>query len=184
MPDNRATILILGQSNAGNHGPSRADGGPNARVFYEGSFLPARDPLPGASGGGGSVWTRFAPKAVAAGLCDEVVLLNVSHGGTTVSDWSPRGPHHPRLISALRKADDVGMSFTHIVWHQGERDTLMGTSGAAYKARLSELIEFIRDRGIDAPVFVCQATYRAGQTNAGVRAAQRDVDRTARVRIV
>lgn len=172
MTAGRATVLILGQSNAANHGPVRADGGPGARVFHEGSFLPARDPLPGASGNGGSVWTRFAPKAIGRGLCSEIVLLNLAQGGTAISDWAPGGGHHFRLVTALDKVADSGMEFTHVVWHQGERDTLMDTSEAVYAARLSDLISDIRARGMAAPIIVCRATCRVGRTNAGVSAAQ------------
>lgn len=172
MPEPRATILVIGQANAGNHGPVRAQGGPAMRVFHEGSFLPACDPLPGASGGGGSVWTRFGPKAVAAGLCREVVLVNVAHGDTAATDWTPGGRLHSRLAGALRKAEETGLAFTQVVWFQGERDTLMGTSGTSYAARLAEIVSWLRGRGVSAPVFVCRTSLRAGRRGNGVRAAQ------------
>ena len=172
MSDTRATFLVIGQANAGNHGPVRASGGPAMRVFYEGSFLPAHDPLPGASGGGGSVWTRFGPRAIAAGLCDELVMLNVAHGDTAVADWGPGGRMHSRLSSAIRKAQETGIVFTHVIWHQGERDTLMGTSKAAYATRLDAVIDWLRGRNIDAPIYVCGTSLRAGRTGPGIRAAQ------------
>lgn len=172
MASSRATILVIGQANAGNHGPVRASGAPCTRVFHEGSFLPAYDPLPGASGGGGSVWTRFGPRAVAAGLCDEVVIVNVAHGDASAADWASGGRHHARLATAIRKARDTGIVFTHVVWFQGERDTLMGTAENAYAARLAEVVGWLRDRGVDAPVFVCRTSLRAGKSGSGVRAAQ------------
>lgn len=171
----QARILIMGQSNVGNHGPERGNGGPNCRVFYQGSFLPAVDPLPGASGGGGSVWTRLAPKLIAQQGYNEVIFVNLAHGGTAVGDWAPGGTYHTRLPAVLDAAHAADIAFTHVVWHQGERDTLMMTSEAAYHAALSKLIGYLRDRGIDAPVFVCQASYRFGQINNGVRAAQKNI---------
>jgi len=177
---NQARILILGQSNVGNHGPQRANGGPGCRVFHQGSFLPAVDPLPGGSGGGGSVWTRLAPKLIARQGYDEVILVNLAHGGTAVADWAPGGKYHTRLPAVLDAADAAGVSFTHAVWHQGERDTLLMTGEAAYRTALSKLIGYLRDRGIDAPVFVCRASFRAGQINNGVRAAQQNIVDPAR----
>ena len=172
---NQARILILGQSNAANHGPVRANGGPHCRVFHQGSFLPAVDPLPGASGGGGSVWTRFAPKLIARQGVDEVILVNLSHGGTAMADWAPGGKHHTRVPAVLDAAKAAGIEFTHVVWHQGERDTLMMTGEAAYRAALDGLIGFLRDRGIDAPVFVCRASYHLGRTSSAVRQAQQGI---------
>lgn len=165
----------MGQSNAANHGPVRANGGPNCRIFHQGSFLPAVDPLPGASGGGGSVWTRFAPKLIARQGFDEIILVNLSHGGTAISDWAPGGKHHTRIPSVLDAAETAGIAFTHVVWHQGERDTLMLTGEAAYQTALISLIGYLRDRGIDAPVFVCQASYHFGQISNGVRQAQKSI---------
>ena len=172
---NQARILVMGQSNVGNHGPERGNGGPDCRVFHQGSFLPAVDPLPGASGGGGSVWTRLAPKLIARQGYDEVILVNLAHGGTAVADWAPGGTYHTRLPAVLDAADAAGIVFTHVVWHQGERDTLLMTGEAAYHRALSNLIGYLRNRGIDAPVFVCQASYRFGQMNNGVRAAQQNI---------
>jgi hypothetical protein len=175
MTSSQACILVLGQSNVGNHGPERAQGGPGVRVFHQGSFLPATDPLPGASGSGGSVWTRFAPKLIAQSAYDEVILVSTACGGTSVSDWIPGGAHHPRLIPVLDAAAQAGITFSHVVWHQGERDTLMATSEARYRDSLESLVSFLRQRGIDAPVVVCQASYRFGQTNNGVRDAQQKI---------
>ena len=175
MSNPRATILVIGQANAANHGPVRASGGPAVRAFHEGSFLPAHDPIPGASGGSGSVWTRFGAKAISSGLCKEVVFVNVAHGDTAVADWAPGGAFHFRLVTALRKARDTGVEFTHVVWFQGERDTLVRTAEADYADRLGRVIAWLRTQGIDAPVFVCRTSRRGDRTSDSVRRAQDSV---------
>ena len=51
----------------------------------------------------------------------------------------------------------------------------MMTGEAAYRPALGGLIGFLRDRGIDAPVFVCRASYHLGRTSSAVRQAQQGI---------
>lgn len=166
--------LTLGQSNGGNYGPARTTGGPGAFVVTETGLAPAADPLPGADGDGGSVWTRFARRLLEAGLYCEIVLAPASLGGTTVADWAPGGRCQARIDRALDLLRRAGLAPTRIFWHQGERDTLMRTSQQDYARDLQALIASLRRRGLTAPIHVCVATYRLGADNPAVRAAQRE----------
>ncbi|MEK9646035.1 MAG: hypothetical protein VW547_10880 [Alphaproteobacteria bacterium] len=80
------------------------------------------DPLPGAAGDGGSVWTGFAPKGVAAGICDEVVAVCATQGGVGAGQSALGGNLTPYLANVLAHIAHVGLGITHVIWHQGERD--------------------------------------------------------------
>jgi hypothetical protein len=52
-----------------------------------------------------------------------------------------------------------GIRPTHVIWHQGESDNLDNTSKLEYKAMLDSVVNQIRNSAIDAPIFVCLASY-------------------------
>ena len=52
-------LLVLGQSNAGNHGETRSDSTFGV-LLAEGRCYRMADPLAGGTGSGGSIWTRLA----------------------------------------------------------------------------------------------------------------------------
>jgi hypothetical protein len=79
------------------------------------------------------------------------------------------------VTGAIAAAAQAGLSFSHVLFHQGERDTFLGTPRAAYQATLEALIGQLRSMGVAAPVYVCRASYRFGVTSDEVRAAQNAV---------
>jgi hypothetical protein len=168
--------LVFGQSNAGNWGESPLTAGPNVFNFFRGEFGRARDPLRGANGNWGSVWTRLGDKIIAAKLYDRVVFVPASIGATEIALWSPGGLLHKDLLRNVREAKDAGYTFTHLLWHQGESDAVLGTRKEDYEQRFIEMLAAIRALGVDAPAFVAVAT-RCGdyQPNLQIRAAQMEL---------
>lgn len=166
--------LVFGQSNAGNWGESRRIAGPGVFSFFRGRYERARDPLPGANGHGGSVWTRLGDKLIAAKLYDRVIFVPAAIGGTEIAQWAPGGPLHKDLLRNVREAQRAGLKFTHLFWHQGESDAVLGTSQEDYQRRFLDMLAAIRALGVDAPVFIALAT-RCGDypPNETIRAAQR-----------
>lgn len=166
-------VLVFGQSNAGNWGESRRVAGPQVFNFFRGRYERARDPLPGANGNGGSVWTRLGDKIIAAKLYDRVVFVPASIGATEIAQWAPGGALHKELLRNVREARRARLTFTHLLWHQGESDAVLGTSAEDYRQRFLAMLEAIRALGVDAPAFVAVAT-RCGQypPNETIRAAQ------------
>jgi hypothetical protein len=171
----RLSLLVLGQSNVANYGPEPRAAGPGAFTLYQGGLVPMHDPLPGAAGNGGSVWTRFAPKAVAAGICDEVVVVCAAQGGVGAGQWAPGGNLAPYLANVLAHVAHVGLGITYVVWHQGERDVEVSTPADRYLDNLNRVIASLRVAGMDAPVFVCGATYVDGVVSDAIRDAQRKI---------
>ncbi len=165
--------LVFGQSNAGNWGESRRVAGPRVFNFFRGRYERARDPLPGANGNGGSVWTRLGDKIIAAKLYDRVVFVPASISATEIAQWAPGGLLHKDLLRNVREARQARLTFTHLLWHQGESDAVLGTPAEAYRQSFVEMLAAIRALGVDAPAFVAIAT-RCGQypPNETIRSAQ------------
>jgi hypothetical protein len=167
--------LVFGQSNAANHGAERGRAPDAVRVFHQGRFHPAHDPLPGASGEEGSVWSRLGRRLIESGAFERVTFVPLALGGAAVGDFAPGGTLHAQLLGVLGSARASGLVFTHLLWHQGERDTLLGTGAQSYRTAFLAMLAGIRAAGVEAPVYVSRATYRFAEMNAGVWAAQRDL---------
>ncbi len=165
--------LVFGQSNAGNWGERPISAGPNVFVFFRGRYEPARDPLPGANGEGGSPWTRLGDKLIAAGMYDRVVFVPAAIGATEIAQWSPGGILHEDLLRNVKEAQQARLVFTHLLWHQGESDAYLKTSKRDYTTRFVGMLAAIRNLGVKAPAFVALAT-RCGDypPEPVVRAAQ------------
>ncbi len=175
--------LVLGQSNAANFGESKRVAGPKVLNLYKGRLYRARDPLRGANGEWGSVWTRLGDKLIAEKLFDQVIFVPAAVGATEIAQWAPDGPLHEWIMNAIDDAKKSRLKITHVLWHQGESDGVLFTSKADYKQRFWAILASIRAKGVDAPVFVAVAT-RCGKyaPNPEIQQAQRELaDPTAGV---
>ena len=168
--------LVFGQSNAGNWGESPLTAGPRVFSFFRGRLARAKDPLPGANGNGGSVWTRLGNKLIESKLYDRVIFVPAAIGATQISEWAPGGLLHKDLLRNIDAATDAGYTFTHLLWHQGESDAVLGTSTQDYEDRFHALLSAIREHGVDAPAFVAVTTRcSAFIPNPEIRKAQQDL---------
>lgn len=165
--------LVFGQSNAGNSGESLAREHAGVYEFYKGRIYAARDPLLGATGNGGSVWVRLASQAIDHGRFDSVVLVPFAVGASEIARWAPGGSLHRLLLTVVDDARGAGLQFTHLLWHHGEADAMLGTSAAVYREKFHALLDAIRARGIKAPIYVARAS-RCGRyhPNDEIRRAQ------------
>jgi hypothetical protein len=179
-----AVIFTFGQSNAANTSPTRRRGAPGLVNFnfLDGKCYAAFDPLLGAGGTGGAVWTVLGNALIARGVFEQVILAPIAVGGTSVNRWSDRngvGLRLDRLAASLRSA---GLSPTHILWQQGAADHLAATDYArlrpsefslsaesgrptpytmradAYIEHFGAIMAHIRELGLLAPVFVAVST--------------------------
>ncbi|MBI2798821.1 MAG: hypothetical protein HYX63_00815 [Gammaproteobacteria bacterium] len=164
--------LTFGQSNSANfvRGRYRA----KDAVFYvaEGRCFTAEDPLPGADGDGGSVWSRLGDLLIASGRYERVVFAGIGVANSTVSSWSPGGDLHPKLMATLKGLVGTGLTPTHLLWHQGEADRSRHTTGAAYQAHFRDLVQAIRQAKVAAPILVAVASYCYGDSSAQITSAQ------------
>lgn len=170
-----AVWLTLGQSNAANEGELAYETGPNVfnLSFLDGRCYIARDPLLGATGTGGSVWTRLADRLIADEHFERVVIVPIAVGGSSIRRWTTGGDLHGRIGRAAEAIRAAGLSPTHILWHQGESDVATGPQ--AYRRSFAGVLAEIRAQGLTAPVYVAQASICKNNGSAALRAAQRDL---------
>jgi hypothetical protein len=167
--------LAFGQSNSANFGRGRYQPRQAVYSFHGGHCYKATDPLPGATGSGGSVWSHLGDLLIQAGLFDKVVFATIGVGGSEISRWSPGGDLYPKLVSALTGMAAAGFIPTHLFWHQGEADSAISSSEEHYRTLFGKMAQGIRERGIHAPIYVALASYCYGESSRAIRQAQRDL---------
>jgi hypothetical protein len=158
-------FIIAGQSNSANHGnvtltPS------DSRVSTWGSdgWRFATDPLPIATGNGGSPWPALGDN-LAQRYDVPIGLISVGWGGTKVEQWLPDDSSSNPLFSRIQMAlDEVGyLGARAILWHQGESDLSGGTTTEDYASMLNEVIMGSRIyANWDIPWAVARASYLPG----------------------
>lgn len=137
-----AHVLILGgQSNAANQGGTRGRFPTDVLNFYQGHCFTAVDPLLGASGDQGSVWSRVSWR-------EPTILVPVAIGQTRIAEWTPGGPLWPRVLSAMNDLQAAGLKADTVWWHQGESDAMAGVSPEQYANSLRDLIGAFRNLGV------------------------------------
>jgi hypothetical protein len=170
------TLLCLGQSNAANFGDVRSSGGSGTFAFCQGKYFACDDPMPGAGGDGGSVWSRVASRVLFETGIDCCIVCDLAQGSTSIADWAPDGTLFNRAVSSAIQLQKDGFPISAVVWHQGETDAELQTTTSQYHERLKQMIQRFRDFGIDAPIFVCIASRGSnGRTFEPVRLAQQSV---------
>jgi hypothetical protein len=158
-------FIIAGQSNSANHGNTTLTPS-DSRVSTWGAdgWRFATDPLPIATGNGGSPWPALGDN-LALRYDVPIGLISVGWGGTRVEQWLPddssSNPLFDRITMAL---DEVGyLGARAILWHQGESDLASGTRTEDYTSMLNEVIMGSRiAAGWDIPWVVARASYLPG----------------------
>jgi hypothetical protein len=167
-----AVVLVMGQSNAANHGETRYR--PRGEVYnfdwVSGRCYRAEDPLLGATGDGGSPWTRLGDALIERGIFRQVVLVTVASGGTSIHAWVGASGPAGRAVAAAQELSRRGLPVTHVLWQQGESDKTMDRS--SYVRLFIQMTSYLRGNGIDAPIYVAQSTICANRGLEQVREAQ------------
>ncbi len=121
-------LFVWGQSLAANsgHGRYAARNAEKTCVYADGNFYPCSDPIVGAEGPGGSVWSRFADSILGHPINNttvrQVVIGCCAQGGTSIADWAPDGRQAETLHRYLSDyITNVGWP-THLAFSQGETD--------------------------------------------------------------
>lgn len=170
-------LIVAGQSNAANHGTPPARSGAGTYALAADGLYPLADPLPGASGTGGSPWSRWAALRRVAQPDRDVIVASVAQGSSAVTDWVGSGPHAQRLAALLPQLKRAGLQVDAVVWHQGETESWGSQAdGISYRRSLQQWIDSVRALGITAPIVVCLTSRDgAGIINPTIRAAQASV---------
>ena len=170
-------FIVAGQSNAANHGGTRMTARSDLVSAWNGSgWVHAQDPMPIATGEGGSPWPVLGD-LLAERFGVPVGILSVAVGATPVSAWLPNGgPCYSRLCDALAAAGPNGVRA--ILWHQGESDVSGGTTQEQYVSRLGSVIAQTRkDAGRNVTWMIAVVGYNNHREFAanepGIRQAQK-----------
>lgn len=156
--NNIVSILILGQSNAANHGELRYSTQLQAVNFHLGDYYMVSDPLLGASGNGGSVWSRFSDLVIREGIYDGVVLSILSIQGTSTHDWLTNRGIDRELVDLTSNIKESDLKIDYIFWVQGESDNIAGTSKLEYANNLRRIVNKVKTLGINVPFVIAKST--------------------------
>ena len=172
-------LLVLGQSNAGNHGSLSATGDAPVAVQAGTQCALANDPLPGATSQGGSIW-RHLPALLQQQAAGRTVVLSVlAVDATSIDDWTrPGSPIAQRLVAQVQVLQQSGMAPDFVLWQQGEADARVNTAAAAYLAGLNRLAALLSKAGVGAPVMLAHSTVCGSGPDAAVRSAVEQATKT------
>lgn len=170
-----AIIVVHGQSNAANFGSARHMSRETVDNFdpASGKCFAAADPLLGTDGLGGSFATHLGDILIQAGRYDRVILVPIARGGASLAFLNDEGAE--LTTNGIAKLKAAGLTPTHILFQQGERDALMTTTAEQYAALLHQLVKRFRTAGFDAPFYVSRSAkcdYAGPKNTAAVRAGQ------------
>src|SRR5262245_56142745 len=156
-----AVILILGQSNAGNHSGQKTKSEYGSRIlnFFDGRCYVAASPLLGSTGTWGEHWTETANLLLRSHRFEEVVLIPAAVSNSAVARWaSVSSDLNHMLRQTLAAVATARLTVTHVVWHQGEADAALGTREEEYRSRFLAFADVLRALKVKAPVYVSVAT--------------------------
>ena len=173
----RLVLLVLGQSNAGNHGaetePEARGEGPMVTVFDGSGCRLSADPLPGGTGRHRSIWTRLEPQLRQRGVQAELLVALLAVDSTTIEDWTREGsPLRAELARLMQSLSRASLKPDAVLWQQGESDARQGTTSQLYESRFARLLADLRQAGIQAPVLIARSTRCRNVAGEGIRIAQ------------
>jgi hypothetical protein len=165
-------IMTGGQSNAGNALSDPLVPAPDSQSYmmHNGSCYPLQDPVLGATGEGGSLWSGLGP-ALAARRGQPVVFINGAVGGSQVADWlDQRSGYFDRLVRQVAAAKRSGLVVDQVIWVQGETDAAVRLDPATYVAQMQALVAAFDASGAlpaDVPWLVFRSTRCKDRPNNG-----------------
>ena len=161
-----AVVLVLGQSNSGNHAEKKYKTQYPTRVlnYYLGKCYSAESPLLGASGLEGEYLTPMADALIEGKNISDVIIVEKSIAGSTIDRWVKGGDLFSNLVSTLT-ALESRYRVTQVIWHQGESDFLSDTPTEKYRQSFISLKETLGKIGIKAPIFMFISTKCGYNTN-------------------
>ena len=179
--DDSLVLFTFGQSNSANHGQGHYQPKHPQYNYFEGKLYPAAEPLIGATGEGGSVWTRLGDKLVEAGMAKQVTLVPIGVGGVRIAAWAKGGELYDKLVGTVEQMKRDNLTPDYILWHQGETDNILNTPTDEYIRLFESIRDVFRSRGIEAPIVIAQASYHphcldeANGKDEAIRSAQQQL---------
>lgn len=178
-------LLVIGQSNAGNHGQAAPLGSVAVLIQSAQGCFWARDPLPGATGRGGSIWSHLPAALRAQGVEQAPRFTLLAVDAISIADWVAPGSPLNAALDALLKSLRTRKAMPDLVLLQlGEADAMRGTDAAAFRSGLLALSGVLQATGSSAPLIVARSTVCRSAPSVALRGAVTDAARSnSRIRI-
>jgi len=183
-PERPIVIATGGQSNAGNaiSSPIEVDTSKPVFTFFDGHCYYMGDPILGATGERGSLWTALG-HMLAERYGRSIIFINGAVGGSQVGDWlDDRSGYRRRLQQRIADAAAHGLDTDFMLWHQGETDAKVDLPRDVYRDQMLSLVDWFYAEGGLPPTatwFLFQASICRGAaratSNEEILAAQADV---------
>ena len=181
ITDKTMVAFVFGQSNSANGEGERFEANDhNVFNYFDNHYYIASDPLLGATGTAGSMWTITANKLIEKKMADKVILIAAGVGGTSVKQWRNGGDLNQMLENRLKETQKNHINITHFLWHQGESDN--GTYESEYENGLTEVISLTQRYYPHAKFFVSQASGHCPDASSdSILNSQRDITKLENV---
>ncbi len=177
ISDKTMVLLVVGNSNAANYCQSSEVSAGNVYNIYQADYYYARDPLLGADGSMGSIWTPLSDQVLKEELYESVAIANVSRGSSTIVDWTEQGKYRAILDKQLRALDKLKIAAKYCVIWFGENENLLGLSPELVRTAYIELINKLKSHMPQSKIFIVTSSYHRGKqyivgVNEAIREAQ------------
>ena len=163
-------LLVLGQSNAANHGLAGSEA-TNASVFFDSKCYKLSNPVAGGTGSLGSPWPRLAELLEQKGRRNVVFAVHAIDA-TSVSQWGVDGWVSGQLEEKVRQLQRADLSPSVVLWQQGEADARKGTSAEKYIDDFSKLVQRLRKAGVQAPILIARSSECRGRNFGTINRVQ------------
>lgn len=149
-PENATTILVLGQSNGANSVGERTLSQGPVYQWFAGKCYKADSPMLGSEGLSGSIWPIVGDL-----LSRPVIFITAAIGGSSAKEWADQTNDDLYLNKIL----DHSPQPTHVLWMQGEQDTIIGTTKENYSSHVKKVIEVIQRKSDQINILISRTSY-------------------------
>lgn len=173
-------IMIIGQSNACNHGQNKYYAKNFSQLnFFYGKYYIANDPLLGASGNNGSIWINVGEK-LSSQHENKIIWVPVVKGSAGIEEFTKGGNCFNQLNKTLFELNKKSIEINLTIIIQGEEDNYKNTDSLVYYQHMKELITNLRNHQMKCPIYVAQTTYHPLSKNRycispAIREAQKKI---------
>lgn len=167
-------IFVAGQSNAANHVNKKYKPKNKFYTFFRNKFYITKDPIRGCSGSGGNIWTIICDKLIENYRVKNVLLINISQGGSKINDWVYDGPNQKILANHLDSLKIKKIPIDFFIWWQGESDNYEYTTYNSYKNDMYKLINLLDNYNIKKILTSSSTFHPKRGINQNLRMAQQE----------
>ena len=141
--ENALVFLSIGQAGSANYISSfgERDERRSAYQFFNGECYLIEDPMLGATGVQGSLWSTLA-QDISASTGRDVVFITSGAGGSSLTDWiRDDSVYFERTKQQIDLAKELGYRVKLAFWYNGAREAELGTTENEYVEKFNGLIE-------------------------------------------